>query len=68
MHCLLRRTHVISAALGLLLVLSSSAALAQYQLTYLTSDLTGKAKLYGSAAEECLGTRLQSECPVLDQR
>ncbi len=38
------RTHVFSAALGLLLVLSSSAALAQYQLVNLTSDLTGKAK------------------------
>ena len=44
MYRLLRRTHVFSAALGLLLVLSSSAALAQYQLTYLTSDLTGKTK------------------------
>jgi len=44
MQRLLSRTHVFSAALGLLLVLSSSAALAQYQLTYLTSDLSGKAK------------------------
>jgi uncharacterized protein (TIGR03118 family) len=44
MRRLLTRTHVISAALGLLLVLSSSAALAQYQFTYLTSDLSGKAK------------------------
>ena len=44
MRRLLSRTHVISAALGLLLVLSSSAALAQYQFTYLTSDLSGKAK------------------------
>jgi uncharacterized protein (TIGR03118 family) len=44
MHRLLGRTHVLSAALGLLLVLSSSAALAQYQLTNLTSDLAGKAK------------------------
>jgi len=44
MHRFLSRTHVVSAALGLLLVLSSSAALAQYQATYLTSDLTGKAK------------------------
>jgi uncharacterized protein (TIGR03118 family) len=41
---LLHRSHFLPAALGLLLVLSSSAALAQYQLTYLTSDLTGKAK------------------------
>ena len=41
---LLHRSRVIPAALGLLLVLSSSAALAQYQLTFLTSDLTGKAK------------------------
>jgi len=44
MHRFLSRTHVVSAALGLLLVLSSSEALAQYQATYLTSDLTGKAK------------------------
>lgn len=44
MRRLLSRTHVIPAALGLLLVLSSSAALAQYQLTNLTSDLAGKAK------------------------
>jgi len=44
MRRLLTRVHVISAALGLLLVLSSSAALAQYQLTNLTSDLAGKAK------------------------
>jgi uncharacterized protein (TIGR03118 family) len=44
MHRFLSRIHVVSAALGLLLVLSSSAALAQYQATYLTSDLTGKAK------------------------
>jgi len=68
MHCLLRRTHVISAALGLLLVLSSSAALAQYQLTYLTSDLTGKAKYTDPLLKNAWGTRLQSECPVLDQR
>jgi uncharacterized protein (TIGR03118 family) len=44
MRRLLTRVHIISAALGLLLVLSSSAALAQYQLTNLTSDLAGKAK------------------------
>jgi uncharacterized protein (TIGR03118 family) len=44
MHRLILRSHLVSAALGLLLVLSSSAALAQYQVTYLTSDLTGKAK------------------------
>jgi len=44
MRRLLSRTHVIPAALGLLLVLSSSAALTQYQLTNLTSDLAGKAK------------------------
>ena len=44
MRRLLSRTHVIPAALGLLLVLSSSAALAQYQPTFLTSDLAGKAK------------------------
>lgn len=44
MHRFLSRIHVVSVALGLLLVLSSSAALAQYQATYLTSDLAGKAK------------------------
>jgi uncharacterized protein (TIGR03118 family) len=44
MYRLLHRSQVFSAALGLLLVLTSSAALAQYQVTYLASDLTGKAK------------------------
>jgi uncharacterized protein (TIGR03118 family) len=44
MHRLLCRSHLFSTALGLLLMLTSSAALAQYQMTFLTSDLTGKAK------------------------
>jgi len=38
------RTHVFPALLGLVLVLVSSSALAQYQYTYLDSDLAGKAK------------------------
>jgi uncharacterized protein (TIGR03118 family) len=38
------RTHVFPALLGLVVVLVSSSALAQYQLTYLDSDLAGKAK------------------------
>lgn len=44
MHRLLGRTHVVTAFVGLLLVLSSSAALAQYQVQYLVSNLTGKIK------------------------
>lgn len=44
MHRLFGRSIVLSAAVGLLLVLGSSAALAQYSVTYLTSNLTGKAK------------------------
>ena len=44
MHRLFSRTHVVFAALALFLAFASSAALAQYQLLNLTSDLTGKAK------------------------
>jgi uncharacterized protein (TIGR03118 family) len=44
MSRLLGSTHVFPALLGLVLVLVSSSALAQYQYTYLDSDLTGKAK------------------------
>jgi len=44
MHRLLCRSHLFSTALGLLLMLTSNAALAQYQMSFLTSDLTGKAK------------------------
>jgi uncharacterized protein (TIGR03118 family) len=44
MYRLLGRIHVVTAFVGLLLVLSSSAALAQYQIQFLVSDLTGKAK------------------------
>src|SRR5258706_12234749 len=44
MQRLLGRIHVLPALLGLVLVFVSNAALAQYQLTYLDSDLAGKAK------------------------
>jgi len=44
MHRLLSRSHVLAAFLGLLLVMTSSAALAQYQVSYLVSNLSGKAK------------------------
>jgi len=40
----LGRTHVLPALLGLVLVFISSSALAQYQPTFLDSDLSGKAK------------------------
>lgn len=43
MSRLLGRSHVLPALVGLLLVLSSSAALAQYKLSYLVSNQTGKA-------------------------
>lgn len=41
---LLGRIHVLPALLGLVLVLASSSAFAQYQSTLLVSDLAGKAK------------------------
>jgi len=44
MQRLLGRIHALPAILGLVLVFVSSAAVAQYQLTYLDSDLAGKAK------------------------
>jgi hypothetical protein len=40
----LGRTHVLPALLGLVLVFVASSALAQYQSTFLVSDLSGKAK------------------------
>ena len=43
MRRLLNRTHVITALLGLVLVMVSSSALAQYQPSFLVSDLSGKA-------------------------
>jgi uncharacterized protein (TIGR03118 family) len=43
MQRLLSRTHVITALLGLVLVMVSSSALAQYQPSLLVSDLSGKA-------------------------
>jgi uncharacterized protein (TIGR03118 family) len=43
MQRLLSRTHVITALLGLVLVMVSSSALAQYQPSFLVSDLSGKA-------------------------
>jgi len=44
MHRLLGRSLVLFSTLALLLALGSSTALAQYNVTYLTSNLTGKAK------------------------
>jgi uncharacterized protein (TIGR03118 family) len=44
MQRLLGRSQVLPALLGLVLVLVSSSALAQYQTTFLDSDLSGKAK------------------------
>ncbi|MCU1304071.1 MAG: hypothetical protein JWQ87_4355 [Candidatus Sulfotelmatobacter sp.] len=43
MRRLLSCNHVLTSLLGLVLVLASSSALAQYQATYLDSDLSGKA-------------------------
>ena len=63
MHCLLNRSRLTSAALGLLLLLSSSAALAQYQLTYLTSDLTGKAKFTDSLLKNAWGLAYSPNAP-----
>jgi uncharacterized protein (TIGR03118 family) len=44
MQRLLGRTNVLPALVGLLLMLASSSALAQYQSTKLVSDVSGKAK------------------------
>jgi uncharacterized protein (TIGR03118 family) len=44
MHRLISRSLILFSALGLLVVFGSSAALAQHNLVYLTSNLTGKAK------------------------
>src|ERR1700674_3059091 len=63
MRRLLSRTHVISAALGFLLVLSSSAALAQYQPTNLTSDLAGKAKHQDSLLKNAWGLAYSPGAP-----
>jgi uncharacterized protein (TIGR03118 family) len=57
------RLSVLSAALGLLLVFSSSAALAQYQLTYLTSNLTGKAKFTDPLLKNAWGLAYSPDAP-----
>jgi uncharacterized protein (TIGR03118 family) len=44
MHRLITRLPIFTAALGFLLLLASTAAVAQYQAVNLTSDLAGKAK------------------------
>jgi uncharacterized protein (TIGR03118 family) len=63
MRYLLSRAHLLSAALGFLLVLSSSAALAQYQVTYLTSDLTGKAKFTDPLLKNAWGLAYSPDAP-----
>jgi uncharacterized protein (TIGR03118 family) len=63
MYRLLHRSQAFSAALGLLLVLSSSAALAQYQVTYLTSDLTGKAKFQDKLLKNPWGLAYSPDAP-----
>src|SRR5579863_6402572 len=59
----LGRTHLITAAVGFLLVLSSSAALAQYQVTYLTSDLSGKAKFTDPLLKNPWGLAYSPDAP-----
>jgi uncharacterized protein (TIGR03118 family) len=59
----LGRTQLIIAAVGLLLVLSSSAALAQYQVTYLTSDLSGKAKFTDPLLKNPWGLAYSPDAP-----
>jgi len=63
MRRLLLRSQVMTAALGLLLVLSSSAAMAQYKLTYLTSDLSGKAKYQDSLLKNPWGLAYTPDNP-----
>jgi uncharacterized protein (TIGR03118 family) len=57
------RLPVLSTALGLLLVFSSSSALAQYQVTYLTSNLTGKAKFTDSLLKNAWGLAYSPDAP-----
>ncbi len=57
------RTQLITAGLGLLLVLSSSAALAQYQLVNLTSDLSGKAKFTDPLLKNPWGLAYSPDAP-----
>jgi len=63
MHRLLARSQVFSAALGLLLLLTSSAALAQYKLTYLTSNLPGKAKYQDTLLQNAWGLAYTPDNP-----
>lgn len=57
------RAHLISAAFGFLLVLSSGAALAQYQPTNLTSDLSGKAKHTDALLKNAWGIAYSPNAP-----
>ncbi len=64
MQRLLGRTHVLSALLGLLLVLASSSALAQsYHLAHLTSDLSGKAPHKDSLLKNAWGLAYSPGAP-----
>lgn len=63
MHRFLVRSQVTIAALGLLLVFSSSAALAQYKLTYLTSNLSGKAKYQDTLLQNAWGLAYTPDNP-----
>ena len=54
MRRLISRSSLV-AALGVLVVLTSSAAMAQYKLTYLTSNLSGKAKYQDSLLQNAWG-------------
>jgi uncharacterized protein (TIGR03118 family) len=57
------RSYVLSATLGLLLAFSSNAALAQYQVTYLTSNLTGKAKFTDPLLKNAWGLAYSPDAP-----
>src|SRR5271166_1867657 len=64
MQRLLGRTQVLPALLGLVLVLASSSALAQsYHLTYLTSDLSGKAPHQDSLLKNAWGLAYSPNAP-----
>jgi uncharacterized protein (TIGR03118 family) len=60
---MLRRSQVFCALAGLLLAFASSSALAQYQPTFLTSDLSGKVKHTDSLLKNAWGLAYSPSAP-----
>ncbi len=60
-----RRKIISTLSLGLALMLISSLAMAQYQLTNLVSNQVGSGTAHRPSDRECLGTRLRSRRSIL---